>query len=38
MDDLRMIVNDAPDVTQTVTISSAKWVDNDADAWSLAGL
>jgi hypothetical protein len=32
MDDLRMIVNDAPDVTQTVKISSAEWVDDDTYA------
>jgi len=37
MDDLRMIVNDAPDVTQTVKISSAEWVDDDTYARSPAG-
>jgi hypothetical protein len=32
MDDLGMIVNDTPDVTQTVKIASAEWVDNDTYA------
>jgi hypothetical protein len=37
MDDLGMIVDDAPDVTQTVKVSSAQWVDDDTDAGSPAG-
>jgi hypothetical protein len=37
MDDLRIIVDDAPDVTQTVKISSAQWIDDDTDARSPPG-
>jgi hypothetical protein len=38
MDDLGMTVDDTPDVTQTVKISAAEWIDDNADARSPAGL
>jgi hypothetical protein len=37
MNDLRIIVDDAPDVIQTVKISSAQRIDDDTDARSPPG-